>query len=131
MLPAGAGRGGGQQDQRSEKADRRALQQEHPIMQRRRPAEWGSSRVAASIFVVTRRGADLEPVDEGFWGSQRKHRFPLSGSWVVDGLALLIGAFVVSTLVGLTLLWPHGSLWAGRRPRDRLEEVLVAVAAGP
>jgi len=79
-------------------------------MQRRRPAEVGASRAAASIFVVRRRGADLEPVDEGFWGSQRKHRFPLSGSWVVDGLALLIGAFVVSTLVGLALLWPHGSL---------------------
>lgn len=52
----------------------------------------------------------MERADESFWGSHREHRFPFSGSWVVDGLALLIGAFVVSTLVGLALLWPHGSL---------------------
>jgi uncharacterized membrane protein len=78
-------------------------------MQRPRPAQAGSSRVAASILPVRRRRAEREPADESFWG-RPKGRLPLSGSTVVDALGLVIGVFVISTLVGLALLWPRGSL---------------------
>jgi len=58
---------------------------------------------------VARRSANADAVDESFWGSPRR-RLPLSGSFVVDGLMLVVGVLVVSTLVGLALLWPHGKL---------------------
>jgi uncharacterized membrane protein len=40
----------------------------------------------------------------------RKRGLPVLGSWVVDGVAALIGVFAISTVVGLALLWPHGNL---------------------
>jgi uncharacterized membrane protein len=49
-------------------------------------------------------------VDESFWGSRRGWRFPHSGSYVVDGLALTVGVMVIATVVGTVLLWPHGKL---------------------
>jgi uncharacterized membrane protein len=49
-------------------------------------------------------------VDESFWGRPRRLRLPLSGSYVVDGLGAAVLVLVASTLVGLALLWPHGSL---------------------
>jgi uncharacterized membrane protein len=57
---------------------------------------------------VRRRRADDEAVDEKFWGTG--HRFPLTGSFVVDGLFFVVGMLVISTLVGIALLWPHGRL---------------------
>jgi uncharacterized membrane protein len=35
---------------------------------------------------------------------------PVSGSYVVDGLGALLGLLIVATIVGLAVLWPHGSL---------------------
>jgi uncharacterized membrane protein len=51
-----------------------------------------------------------EEVDESFWGSPRQLRIPVSGSYVVDGLALAVVVLVIATLVGVALLWPHGKL---------------------
>ena len=34
----------------------------------------------------------------------------MSGSYVVDGLGALLGLLVIATIVGLAVLWPHGSL---------------------
>jgi uncharacterized membrane protein len=65
---------------------------------------------AASISAVRwRRGADRETVDESFWGRPGS-RFPLSGSWVVDALALTTLLMVFSTIFGVALLWPRGEL---------------------
>lgn len=66
------------------------------------------SRRAASIPIVRWLRADVDAVDESFWGTRR--RLPLSGSFVVDGLFLVVGMLVVATLVGIALLWPHGRL---------------------
>ena len=49
-------------------------------------------------------------MDESFWGSRRGRSLPLSGSYVVDGLALTVGVLVIATLVGIVLLWPYGKL---------------------
>jgi uncharacterized membrane protein len=68
------------------------------------------SSAAASIFAVRwRHGADRETVDESFWGRPGS-RFPLSGSWVVDALALTTVLMVFATIFGVALLWPRGEL---------------------
>jgi hypothetical protein len=57
-----------------------------------------------------RRCTSEEAVDASFWGSQERRRFPFSGSILVDLSILVIAALVVSMIVGLALLWPHGTL---------------------
>jgi len=59
---------------------------------------------------VRRRREAAEAADESFWGRPRQRRLPLTGSYVVDGLVLTVGALVIATLVGLAVLWPHGRL---------------------
>ena len=60
---------------------------------------------------VGRRPVDeAEALEANFWGSERGRRFPFSGSLLVDLSLLAIAAVVVSTIVGVALLWPHGRL---------------------
>jgi hypothetical protein len=62
-----------------------------------------------TIREVRRRAAE-EVVDTSFWGSENRRRFPFSGSILVDLSVLAVAALVVSTIVGLALLWPHSKL---------------------
>ena len=56
------------------------------------------------------RRSQEETVDESFWGAPGRPRFPLSGSWVVDGLALTTVLMVFATIFGVALLWPREEL---------------------
>src|SRR2546423_12767863 len=84
-------------------------------MQRLRAQERRPSRVVGSILGVNRRGRKAESVDESFWGSPRRLRPPLSGSYVVDILAAAVLVLVFLTIAGLAALWPHGSLGQNAR----------------
>jgi uncharacterized membrane protein len=66
--------------------------------------------VVGRIHGVSGRGPETESVDESFWCRPRAFRPPLSGSYVVALLAAAVLALVIATLVGLALLWPHGTL---------------------
>ena len=58
---------------------------------------------------MRRRKADAEAVDESFWGhGRRRLRFPLTGSFAVDALVLVVILMVIATLVGMAVLWPGG-----------------------
>jgi hypothetical protein len=59
---------------------------------------------------VNDRLQDAESVDESFWGSPKRFRFPFTGSYLVDALVLTVTGLVLATLVGLAVLWPHGKL---------------------
>jgi uncharacterized membrane protein len=72
-----------------------------PLWDRARPAPLAASPL------MRRRDADAEPVDESFWGGRRRLRFPLMGSLVVDGLFFVVIVMVISTIVGLAILWPN------------------------
>jgi uncharacterized membrane protein len=79
-------------------------------MQRSAATEPEPSSAAGSMPAVQGRGTDTEAVDEEFWGKPPGHRLPLTGSYVVDALAVVVAVLVVTTLVGLAVLWPHGRL---------------------
>jgi uncharacterized membrane protein len=84
------------------------------------------------------RRRDGENVDESFWGPPREGRFPLSGSWVVDALALTTLLTVFATIFGVALLWPRGELDTRGRfgpirtvggLAERVEEVSCEISA--
>jgi uncharacterized membrane protein len=55
-----------------------------------------------------------EAPDSEFWGNDRGW-LPVSGSYLVDGLVVLVCLLVFATIGGLAALWPHGHL--GRSAR--------------
>jgi uncharacterized membrane protein len=57
------------------------------------------------------RARDAETSDNEFWGSDRRRlRTPVSGSYLVDALVVLVALLVFATIAGLVALWPHGQL---------------------
>ncbi len=85
-----------------------------------------------------RRRAAAEGGDESFWGGPHRSRLPLSGSWVVDALALTTLLMVFATIFGVALLWPRGELDTRGRfgpirtvggLAERVEEVSCEISA--
>ena len=80
----------------------------------------------ASIDRVRWPRKEAETGDVGFWGRPRGSRLPVSGSFLVDALAGVVGFIVIFTIVGLVTLWPHGHL--GRKGSLGPVHTLGAVA---
>jgi hypothetical protein len=64
-----------------------------------------------SICAMVGRARDAETSDNEFWGSDRRRlRTPVSGSYLVDALVVLVALLVFATIAGVVALWPHGQL---------------------
>jgi uncharacterized membrane protein len=74
---------------------------------------------------VAEQAPDSQAPDDEFWGNDRGW-LPISGSYLVDGLVVVVCVLVFATIAGLAVLWPHGHL--GRSVRFGPIHTVGAVA---
>ena len=79
-------------------------------MQPIRPAQEKPSTDTGTILRVIGGRPEGETIDEGFWGSPKRFKLPVTGSYLVDALLVVVLVLVLATLVGLAILWPQGKL---------------------
>jgi uncharacterized membrane protein len=75
---------------------------------------------------VRRGDAEAEIVDESFWGRPKRF-FPVSGSYVVDVLAVIVVLLAFATIFGLAALWPRGDLGRSGAPFGPIRSVGATV----
>jgi uncharacterized membrane protein len=70
-----------------------------------------SRRLVSMWGMVGRRPRDSQTSQDEFWGDNRPRLgTPVSGSYLVDALVVLVALLVFATIAGLAALWPHGQL---------------------
>jgi uncharacterized membrane protein len=69
------------------------------------------SRRLVSMCGMAGRAPDADAPDNEFWGNEGSRlRIPVGGSYLVDGLVLVVALLAFATIAGLVALWPHGQL---------------------